>query len=140
MIYLILLFGAIWRVVDGSEIKPKGWNLLPIILIPVIAHFYGWGTTGAYVVGYIALLDGFHGWHKFGYMRMHFTGYAALAVALFSGSLVWIALAFLAGMMYPTLHKLYERGFRLPHYGIVNNYTTYCEFISGAVMLGGALL
>ena len=140
MIVLYAILGAIWRVVDGSEHAPKFWHLAPALALPLVYIHFGWEVTLAYVVAYASLLDGFHGWDEFGYMRMRYTGYAALACALAGTSLWYIPLAFLAGMLYPTLHLAYSKGFRLPHVGIVNNYTTYCEFVCGAVMFGGVFL
>ena len=132
--------GAIWRLVDGSEIKPRGWNLLPLAALPVLYFMYDWQMALAFFIAHVSLLDGFHGWHDWGYMRMRYTGYAALACALAGVSLWYIPLAFLAGMTYPALHKLYENGVRLPHKGIVNNYNSYCELICGAAMFGGVFL
>ena len=133
---LVALFGSFWRVVDGSDIKPKNWQLWPLAFVPVICMTHGVDVAGAYLIGWVAMLDGFHGWHEPGYMRMRFTGYAALACAVFDTHLLFIPAAFLVGMMYPALHKAYERGFRLPKFWLFNNYTTYCEALTGFVMLG----
>ena len=140
MLYFFLLFGAIWRLVDGGDNKPKFWAGLPALFIPALFILGGWQLTLSYIIGWVSLLSGFHGWHKFSYMRMRYTGYAALACALAGTSLWYILVAFLAGMTYPTLHLLHEKKIRLPYFWRFNNYNSYCEVICGAGMIGCATM
>ena len=135
---LIAILAIIWRVVDGSSKKPKNWQLLPILPILIVALCGLYMHALALIIAYASLLDGFRGWHNWGAMRMRYTGYASLACAFASVSLWYVPMALIAGLSYPTMHLLYSKGFRLPHVGIVNNYTTYCEAICSATMFVGA--
>ena len=136
---IVGILGGIWRLIDGGTSKPNGWNIIPAIFIVPIFIEFGFNSSLAYVIAYISLLDGFHGWHKFGYMRMHFTGYAAIACALADASIWYMPMALIAGLTYPTLHLLDEKDYKLPYFGPFDNYNRYCELITGFAMIFGSL-
>lgn len=129
---IVAILGAIWRRVDGGENKPNGWHLLPALYIAWLVFQGELYLAGAFTVAWVALLDGFHNWRDFGYMSMRYTGYAALACALFDISNWYILCGFISGILYPLGHQVFLRYRWL-------QYTVYCELIAGGLMLGGVV-
>lgn len=129
MIYILSILMAVWRRVDGSDSSPKFWHLFPLLLMPFIYSFYGLNTLGAFVVAYIAMLDGFKDWKDFGYMSMRFTGYCAISCALFDIHWSYMLIGFACGMIYPVGNK-----FKVKH------YTEIAEVLTGFGLTLGIFL
>jgi len=124
----LFLLGAIWRVIDGGDNAPKGWHLIPFGATPIIYYMYDWKLSCAWLIATIALLDGFKDWTDYGYMSMRYTGYAALAVALFDVSSWYILAGLVSGLCYPVGASINNK--------YTFSYTTFCEAIAGGLLYG----
>ena len=122
---LFAAFGAIWRRVDGGDNAPLMWHLLPLVVAPVVYIQYGFEMLFAYLVAYLAMIDGFKDWTDFGYMSMRFTGYCALACALFGVSTWYILCGLVVGLLYPIGNSL-----KIP------KYTEIAEIVTGFTLFG----
>lgn len=124
------ILGAIWRRVDGSKSKPEGWHLLPCAFIVYSFWAGDYHSASAYLIAYIALLDGFSNWKDWSYMAMRYTGYTALACCFLPLSNWYIACGVVSGIVYP-LGASIKRKFTS------FQYTVYAEIVAGGLMFGG---
>ena len=138
-VYIYILFGAAWKLIDGSSLSPKGWNLL---LIPYVCTSAYLGLGLASAIACISILDGFQDWKNYSYMSMRFTGYAALAtLAHESTDLLYVILCFAAGLLYPVFSMVSAHSPILSYkWFLFDGYESYARTISGAVVLGGVVL
>lgn len=132
-----IVLGALWRRKDGSN-KLDRWNIskgawrvmLALILLPLCYYLYG--NCGIWIasVTLINMFMGFetmthnHGWrHGLMMFRYSVLGFIATTNPIYTGACA------LAGLCYPIGNK-YD----------IDNYTNWCEYIVGAVVLGGVLI
>jgi len=129
-----ILLGATWRLIDGSSLNIKYWNVL---LLPLLVfscwHLGVWGIWVGLFTG-INILMGQTKWEDFSWMPLRYSGIAAIAVLPLGSMSWWYVLACaLVGLLYPTLMKF---GKKLPRWKLFDGPEAYARTIAGGTILG----
>ena len=138
---ILALLGGIWRVIDGDDDRPDGWNWVLIVpaAIAIIMSVKGvYPFNGHYNVHWavllgavIAMLDGYKDWNDLKKIVVHYAKWPAVAMVLGGEmSSLYIALLIGVGVFHWLVMKINPRW--LP---VENN--KIAEFVVGACVLGG---